>query len=164
MDEPVRWSDEAQEVIGGDITTAVAYLTPAGGAVVTTVATFGIADRDRGMVGFTTSLGFPRKLERIIGDPRVALAYHAREHGFSALPWFVLAQGRAVVNLQPSRERAKATIPQAERYYGAAKRGPVWDRLLREYYYVRVFADVTVERVVAWPSLDAAGDPQVAGA
>jgi hypothetical protein len=28
--------------------------------VVTAVATFGIADRDRGMVGFTTSLGFPK--------------------------------------------------------------------------------------------------------
>jgi len=164
MGEPVRWSDEAQEVIGGDITTAAAYLTPAGGVVVTAVATFGIADRDRGMVGFTTSLGFPRKLERIISDPRVALGYHAREHGFSVLPWFVLAQGRASVNLQPSPERVEAIIPQAERYYGAAKRGPVWDRLLREYYYVRVFADVSVERIVAWPSLDAAGDPQVAGA
>lgn len=63
--------------------------------MVTAVASFGIADRDWGMVGFTTSLGFPRKLERITGDPRVALAYHAREHGFSALPWFMLAQGRA---------------------------------------------------------------------
>ena len=76
MGEPIRWSDAAQEVISGDITTAAAYLTPAGGAVVTAVATFGIADRDRGMVGSTTSLGFPKKLERIIGDPRVALAYH----------------------------------------------------------------------------------------
>jgi hypothetical protein len=75
-----------------------------------------------------------------------------------------LAQGRAAVDLQPSRERVEAIIPQAERYYGAAKRGRVWDRLLREYYYVRVFADVTVERILAWPSLDAAGDPQQAAA
>src|SRR6516165_1466335 len=59
MGGPARWSDQAQEVISGDITTAAAYLTPAGGAVVTAVATFGIADRDRGTVGFTTSLGFP---------------------------------------------------------------------------------------------------------
>jgi hypothetical protein len=58
MGEPVRWLDEAQQVISGDI-TAAAYLTPAGGAVVTAVAPFGIADRGRGMVGFTTSLGFP---------------------------------------------------------------------------------------------------------
>jgi hypothetical protein len=87
-----------------------------------------------------------------------------REHGFSALPWFVLAQGRASVNLQSSRERVEAIIPQAERYYGAVKRGPAWDRLLREYYYERVFADITVERILAWPSLDASGDPQVTGA
>jgi len=55
--EPVRWSHEAQEVISGDITTAAAYLAPAGGAVVTAVATSGIADRDRGMAGFTQGLG-----------------------------------------------------------------------------------------------------------
>lgn len=164
MGEPVGWSDEAQEVISGDITAAAAYLTPAGGAVVTAVAPFGIADRSRGTVGFTTSLGFPRKLERIIADPHAALAYHAREHGFSALPWFVLAQGRASVNLQPSRERIEAIIPQGERYYGELKRGLVWDRLLRQYYYMRVFVDITLERILTWPSLDAAGDPQVAGA
>lgn len=76
----------------------------------------------------------------------------------------MLAQGRASVDLQPSRERVEAIIPQAERYYGAPKRGPVWDWLLREYYYVRVFADLTVERIITWASLDAAGDPQVAGA
>ena len=57
MGEPVRWSHEAQEVISGDITTAAAYLAPAGGAVVTAVATSGIADRDRGMAGFTQGLG-----------------------------------------------------------------------------------------------------------
>jgi hypothetical protein len=60
-----------------------------------------------------------------------------------------LAQGRAAVDLQPSRERVEAIIAQAERYYGAAKRGRVWDRLLREYCYLRVIADVTVERILA---------------
>lgn len=68
------------------------------------------------------------------------------------------------MDLPPSRERVEAITPQAERYYGAAKRGRVWDRLLREYYYVRVFADVTVQRILAWPSLDAIGDPQQARA
>ena len=80
-------------------------------------------------MGFATSLGFPRKLERIIGDPHVALAFHAREHGFSASPAFVLAQGRARVDITPSRERLEALVPQGERYFGAVVRGPVWDRL-----------------------------------
>ena len=162
--EPVRWSDEVDEVIRGDLTAAVAYLTPAGGSVVTAVAPAGIDRRDAGGIGFTTSLGFPRKLERIIGDPRVALAFHAREHGFSASPAFVLAQGRAWVDIRPSRERLEALIPQGELYVGKVVRGVVWDRLLREYYFERVFVDITVERMVAWPDLGAAGGMAVTGA
>jgi hypothetical protein len=165
MGGPVSWPDEAEEVISGDITAAAAYLTPAGGVVVTAVAPgLGNRQRDAGVVGFTTSLGFARKLERIIREPRVALAYHAREHGFSASPVFVLAQGRASVDIRPSRERLEALVPRAEQFYGEVKRGPVWDRLLREYYYERVLVDITLERVVTWPDLSASGNPQVAGA
>ena len=163
-DEPVRWSDEVDEVIKGDLTAGVAYLTPAGGAVVTAVAPVGIDQREAGGVGFTTSLGFARKLERIICDPHVALAYHTREHGFSASPAFVLAQGRAWVDLTPSRERLEAMIPQGERFVGDVARGPVWDRLLREYYFERVFVDIAVKRMVAWPDLSAAGEMKVTGA
>ena len=54
----VTWSDEVDEVLGGDLTAAVAYGTPAGGAVVTAIAPVGLRDRERGTVGFTTSLGF----------------------------------------------------------------------------------------------------------
>ena len=73
------WADVDDEIIGGDLTTALAYVTPAGGAVVTAVAPIGLRDREAGTVGFTTSLGFGRKLDRIKANPRVALAYHARE-------------------------------------------------------------------------------------
>ena len=162
--EGVCWPDEADEVIRGDMTAAVAYTTPAGGAVVVAVASCGIGQRDRGMVGFTTSLGFGKKLERIIRDPHVALAYHARDHGFSASPRFVLAQGLASVDITPSRERLEALVPQVQRYLGEIKRGPVWDRLLREYYSERVFVDIAVERVVSWPDLGCSGGPRVAGA
>jgi len=164
MRDPVRWSDEAEEVISGDMTVAAAYVTPAGGAVVTAVSTLGTKQRDAGVVGFTTSLGFARKLDRIIRDPHVALAYHAREHGFSASPVFVLAQGQASVDIRPSRERLEALIPQAEPFYGKVKRGPVWDRLLHEYYYERVFVDIAIERTVTWPNLSASGEPEVTGA
>ena len=160
---PVRWPDETDEVIRGDLTAAVSYLTPAGGAVVTAVATVGVRDRADGTLGFTTSLGFGKKLERIIACPQVALAFHSREHGFSARPLFVLAQGRAKVDLTPSRGRLEALVPQAERFLGEVKRGPVWDRLLREYYAERVFVDVAVERMVTWPDLGGCGEPQVAG-
>jgi hypothetical protein len=164
MGEPVRWPDDLDDVIKGDITAAAAYLTPAGGAVVTAVAPCGIRQRDLGRLGFTTSLGFGKKLERIIRDPQVALAYHAREHGFSASPAFLLAQGIASVDIRPSRERLEALTPQAERYVGKVVRGPIWDRLLREYYGERVVVDIAVQRVAAWPDLSAAGTMEVTGA
>src|SRR5215471_16829780 len=161
--EQVGWPDEVDEVFSGDLTAAAAYVTPAGGAVVTSVCPLGIDQRETREVGFTTSLGFPRKLERIIADPGVALAYHARDHGFSASPLFVLAQGSAAVDIRPSRERIAAIVPQATRFAGEPVRGPVWDRLLREYYYERVFVDITVRRVAAWPNLSASGEPQIYG-
>ena len=163
-EEPVRWSDAAEEVFEGDLTVAAAYVTPAGGAVAVGVAPCGLADRDAGTVGFTTSLGFGKKLERIVRDPHVALAYHARDHGFSASSHFVLAQGRATVDLEPSAARLEAFTPQAVRFLGGLKQGPVWDRLLREYYAERVFVDVAVHRVLAWPDLGAFGPAEVAGA
>src|SRR5260370_6201016 len=160
----VRWPDEVHEVLTGDLTAAAADITPAGGAVITAVCPMGIGRRDAGEVGFTTSLGFAKKLERIIADPHVALAYHTREHGFSASPAFVLAQGTASVDIRPSRERLEAAAPQGQRYLGPFMRGPVWDRLLREYYYEPVFLDITVQRIAAWPDLSASGDPKVCGA
>jgi hypothetical protein len=164
MPDPIRWPDEADDVMSSDLTVAAGYVTSAGGVVVTAVAPLGQRQRDAGTVCFTTSLGFARKLERIILDPHVALAYHAREHGLSASPAFVLAQGRAAVDLRPSRERLEALAPQGEPFVGPPVRGPVWDRLLHEYYYERVFVDITLDRVVTWPSLTASGEPQVAGA
>jgi hypothetical protein len=160
----VGWSDDIDEVIACDLTAAVAYLTPARGAVVTSVAPVGERDRERGMISFTTSLGFPKKLERIIANPSVAVAYHAREHGFSASPRFVLMQGTASVDLTPSPQRLDALGPQVERFLGQVKRGPLWDPLLREYYRERVVVDITVQRVVAWPDQAAAGTPEIFGA
>ncbi|HEU5448607.1 MAG TPA: hypothetical protein VFW57_06305 [Acidimicrobiia bacterium] len=161
---PVRWGDEADDVIRGDLTAAAAYVTPAGGAVVVGVAPCGLADRKQGTLGFTTSLGLGKKLERIVLDPHVALAYHARDHGFSSSPRYVLAQGIASVDLEPSPSRLREFGPQVVRYLGELKQGPVWDRLLREYYAERVFVDMDVVRVVTWPDLGASGEPEVAGA
>src|SRR5271154_3528272 len=97
------WSDVDEEIIGGDLTAALAYGTPAGGAVATPVAPVGLRDRDAGTVGFTTSLGFGRKLDRIKENPKVSLAYHAREHGFARQPRFVLVQGTASCDSKPDR-------------------------------------------------------------
>src|SRR5438552_8564122 len=77
---------------------------------------------------------------------------------------FLLAQGTATVDLRPSRARLEALTPQAERYLGKVVRGPVWDRLLREYYAERVFVDIAIHRIAAWPDPSASGTMTVAGA
>jgi hypothetical protein len=133
---------------------------------VTAVAPLGMRDRELGTVTFTTSLGFGKKLERIKGNPQVALAYHAREHGFANAPDFVLVQGTATPLLEPDRTLLEEVIgPKAERFMGPAKRGRLfWDRWLQEYYADRVPVTVQVERIVAWPDAEAAGEPRVLGA
>jgi hypothetical protein len=120
-------------------------------------APLALHDRERGTVGFTTSLGFSKKLERIAADPRVAMAFHAREHGRATAPRYVLVQGTARVVEQPSDVMRELVRTQAAIYLGKAREGFFWDRWLREYYVSRVPVEVTVTRIVTWPSLDAAG-------
>ena len=158
------WSDALDEVIDGDLTAAVAYTTPAGGAVVTAVAPVGLRDREAGTVSFTTSLGFGRKIQRLRRDPRIALAYHAREHGFSQSPLYVLVQGRATIETEPDREYLEKVLrPRVVRHMGEPKAGLFWDRWLAAYYSDRVPVHVEVERIVSWPELSCAGDPTVHG-
>ena len=109
------WSGADEDIIGGDLTAALAYVTPAGGAVVTPVAPIGLRDRDAGTVSFTTSLGFGRKLERIRSDPRVALAYHAREHGFASGDRFVLVQGEAGYEASPIKPCSRTSSARHRR-------------------------------------------------
>jgi hypothetical protein len=148
----ITWPDDVDEIIGGDLTAALAYVTPAGGAVVTAVAPVGLRDRDVGTVSFTTSLGLGRKLERIARNPRVALGYHSREHGFSDAPGFVLVQGDARPAVEPDREYLEGTLrPQAARFMGPPKEGKLfWDRWLREYYQDRIPVEIAVDRVSVW--------------
>src|SRR5437763_9269068 len=98
----IVWDDELDALFAADLTVALGYRTPAGGVVVQAVAPIGLRDRERGTLGFTTSLGFSKKLERIASDPRVALAFHAREHGSDNSTRYVLAQGTARVSDEPA--------------------------------------------------------------
>jgi hypothetical protein len=160
----VAWSDSEDEIIAGDLTAALAYVTPAGGAVLTPVAPIGLRDRSAGTVSFTTSLGFGRKLARIDRDPRVALAYHAREHGFAVEPRFVLVQGRASYEVDPdTRVLEEVVRPASTRFMGAPKTGLFWDRWLSAYYTDRVLVTVEVERVLSWPDLACEGQVSVSG-
>jgi hypothetical protein len=158
------WSDSDDTIIGGDLTAALAYVTPAGGTVLTPVAPCGLRDRDAGTVTFTTSLGFGRKLERIKANPRISLAFHAREHGFASEPGFVLVQGTASYDARPDRAVLERELePAATRFLGAPRKGVFWERWLRAYYEDRVLVTISVARVASWPDLALSGAPLISG-
>jgi hypothetical protein len=158
------WSEAEDQILGGDLAVALAYVTPAGSAVVTPVSPVGLRDRDAQTVAFTTSLGFGRKLDRIKENPRVALAYHAREHGFASEPRFVLVQGLASYDPKPDREVLEQIVrPASTRFMGAPRTGFFWSRWLSAYYEDRILVTVEVRRVVSWPDLGCGGEPAVFG-
>jgi hypothetical protein len=116
---PVSWPDTVDRLIEAELTAGLAYVTPAGGSVLTAVAPIGLRDRGLGTVGFTTSLGLGRRLERTRESPRVALAYHARKHGHAEDDGYVLVQGDAGLTLEPDEDHLENEIgPRAERYLG----------------------------------------------
>jgi hypothetical protein len=158
------WSEAEDQILGGDLAVALAYVTPAGGAVVTPVSPVGLRDRDAQTVAFTTSLGFGRKLDRIRANPRVALAYHAREHGFASEPRFVLVQGTASYDPNPDLEVLEERVrPASTRFMGPPRTGFFWGRWLSVYYEDRILVTVGVERVISWPDLECSGEPSVFG-
>ena len=159
----VAWDDATEAVLAGDLTAALGYRTPAGGVVVQALAPIGLRDRSAGTVGFTTSYGFSKKLDRIARDPRVAMAYHARTHGRAQGELYVLAQGTAHVEADPSPEQSALVRRQAIDFLGPPREGWFWDRWMREYYSVRVPVFVAVDRIVTWPDLRCAGAPQASG-
>ena len=162
---PVGWSDQDDAILGGDLAAVLAYCTPAGGSVPAAVAPIGLRDRERGEVTFTTSLGLGRKLERIRANPRVALAYHAREHGFATGPRYVLVQGQASFDPSPDQSVLdEVVMPASVRFMGPPRTGFFWDRYLREYYADRVLVTVAVERVLGWPNPRCDGEPEISGA
>ena len=100
---PITWSDEVDDILAGDMTAGLAYPTPAKGVVIIPMSPLGIRNRAAGTVTLSSTIAFPKKIERIRANPLLALAYHAREHGFSSRPEYVLVQGRATVGERPDR-------------------------------------------------------------
>ena len=153
------WDDEIDGILAGDLTAALGYRTPAGGVVVQAVAPIGLRDREAGEVGFTTSLGFSKKLERIARDPRVALAFHAREHGTSTSDKYVLVQGTARVIEAPSDALKQRVRALSTERLGPPAEGRFWNVWLREYYRARVPVMIAVHRIVVWPGADPLPQP-----
>ena len=157
------WPDAADEILAGDQAVAGAYVTPAGGVVLLPLTNTGLRDREAGrLVPFTSSIGMWRKLARIQRNPRVAVAYHTRTHGFSERPEYVLVQGRASLTPLADRGWIERHRESWERFSGSRDVG-LWEPFLRVYHW-RIAVELDVERLVVWPDLSCHGEPDVHGA
>jgi hypothetical protein len=159
-----RWSEQVDEILGGDLVAMLVYATPAGGTVLLPVNNYAV-ERDRAsgrLLAINSSVGGWRKLERMRSNPQVGLAFHAREHGRSDRSEYVLVQGRASLS-EPIDDYPSTVADQWERFEPWARMGPLWKRWLRVYAQ-RVEISIAVERTVAWPNLACTGSPTVYGA
>jgi hypothetical protein len=156
------WPDDVDQILAGDLAAGVAYATPAKGVVIAPMAPLGLRDREAGTVTVTTSRGLWKKIDRIRRNPSVAIAYHARDHGDSSRPDFVLVQGTATIPEQPDRAWLEAVSPQMEHFLGPRKEG-LWGRWMEVYTWDRVPIHLAVRRVVRWPDARCAGEPDVFG-
>lgn len=158
------WSDAADEIFASDQAVGFAYTTPARGVVLTPLTNFAIRDRAHGeMEPLNSSIGMWRKLEQIERRPKVAVAYHTREHGFSRRPEYVLVQARASPRPLDDRTWIARNREAWDRFAGPRDVGPLWERWL-ELYHWRVGIRLDVERVLVYPDLACAGVPEVYGA
>jgi hypothetical protein len=156
----VTWDDDIDEIIAGDAAVGFASVTPARGVVIVPMAPLGLRDREAGTITITTSLGLPKKLDRLRRNPSVALAYHAREHGESSSPLYVVAQGTAAVDSRPDRAWLESITPQWERFLGPRHTGFL-GRLMDIYYWQRVAIRIQVSRVLVYDGTPA--PPRVIG-
>ena len=99
----------------------------------TIVAPIGLRDRGAGTVSVHDLARLRPQARPDSTNSKVALAYHAREHGFAGgNERFVLVQGNASFDAQPERDVLENKIgPQSERFMGKPRRGRFWDRWLR---------------------------------
>jgi hypothetical protein len=157
------WPDDVDQILDGDQVVALAYCTPARGTVLTPLTNFALRDRERGtLTAVNSSVGVWRKLERIRQNPRIALAYHTRTHGFSDRPEYILVQGTAT--LRPADPHYPKTIqPAWERFAGPVDIGPLWNWWLRV-YNLRIPIEIAIHRVIVWPDLECHGTPTIHGA
>ena len=157
----VRWPALVDDIFGGDQVVALASVTPAGGVVVAPVTNFALRDRRTGTLTVNSSIGAWKKLQRILRNPHVALAFHTRTHGFTDRPEYVLVQGRAAISA-PIPDYPASIAGNWKRFGDPPAVNPLWRWWLRV-YYLRVRIDVTVERVLVWPDLACRGPAEVYG-
>lgn len=161
--DTVAWPDAVTDVVGGDLVTACATATRFGGTNLFPVCTLGAHDPDAGTISMTSPLALGQKLDHLRVNPRMAMAFFSRAHGFATSPSYVLVQGDAEVGEPPTCAPLGDLRDDWERFLGPLPEGRFGRWALREYVERRVPITLGVRRIVMWDDLVATGAPRVIG-
>ena len=153
--ETIRWPDEVDEILAGDIAVALASVTPAKGVVIAPLTNFGMRDREAGTICVNSSVAAWRKLDRIRRNPGWPSPSTPVNTGRAPVP--STCSRRAG---QPCRTRFPTTPPRSRGHWqprsqdrGAASAAP-WKRWLRVYALRdRDHASTCRARSTVWPDL-----------
>jgi hypothetical protein len=157
------WPAAVEEILTGDQAVAFGQVTPAGGVVLHPLTNMGLCDPgNRRVVPVSSSVGMWKKLRRMQESPRVAIAYHTREHGYSTRPEYVLVQGIASLTPPEDRTWVERNREAWERFAGPLDTARITTWWLSAYHW-RVGVEVAVERIVVWPDLTCQGEPEIHG-
>jgi hypothetical protein len=158
------WPSDIDPVVRGDQILVFAHKTPAVGVVLTPMTNFGTHGRDEGRVTVNSSVGMWRKLERLMQEPKVAIAFHARDHSACTRADYVMVQGDGAVSPTDEPDRWMNYLGSSWETFGGQPRdvGLLWERWLRAYHW-RVNVDVAVHRVLSWNNLECGGSMTVVG-
>ena len=160
----MEWPAEATDIVGGDLCAAFAYTTRFGGVSLAPVCPFGIFDGGAGTIETSVPLAFVDKLRRLAEAPEASLSFFRREHGRSATPGHVLAQGDVTFPDAPPDGYLAALHGRWPLYLGSVPEGGLVRRLGGDAYYDRrVPVTLHVRRLSYWPDGDATGTPTVVG-
>jgi hypothetical protein len=114
-------------------------------------------------IDVTTGLGYPKKADDALANPKVALLFSDPTGCGMAEPPQVLVQGTAAVDdrdLAGNRERY--THESVEKLPGMKKLLPPAPlRGMFDWYFTRIYVHVRPERVYVWPDGDATREPQL---
>ncbi|KAA0021604.1 nitroreductase family deazaflavin-dependent oxidoreductase [Antrihabitans cavernicola] len=154
---------ELDDILDGDLTVALAHVTPRQGVVVSAVNNFGW-DSETGTLTFTSNLAAFKKLRRLADNPSVAVVFHAREHGTAEGDDFVIAQGDATFSWHPDRSELEPLFERPGLALGPGTLGgPFWNWWDGPFWWDRVVVRVRVQRILAFADRECTDMPTVIG-
>ncbi len=156
---PAGWPDEVLALFERALTTEYATLTLRGSPLTYPVTPY--VNEDGCSLDISTGLTYPSKAERARRNPKVALLYSDPVGSRLSKPPVVLVQGSAAVrdaDLQANTDRylrqSFQKVPEA--YTGM----PAFLLRTLNWYYVRIWVQVTPLKILWWPEGDLERQPE----